>query len=173
VARRIVREGHALGNHTYSHPLLAPMEPPAQIKAQIDHASESIEKATGETPNLFRPPHGWRSPWMARELKKDKFTVVTWTVSPDDWRQDISAATVAKRVLSKTQSGAIILLHDGLETKDNFRKDQTINALPTIIADLKNRGYCFVTVPELIDASRDLVPRNKASGQTLSVNSKR
>lgn len=172
VARRIVQEGHALENHTYSHPLLAPMEPPAQIRAQIERASASIEKATGETPTLFRPPHGWRSPWMSSELKKDNFTIVTWTVSPDDWRQDISAATVAKRVLYKTQSGSIILLHDGLETKETFRKDQTIDALPTIITELKNRGYHFVTVPELIEASRDLVPKNASLHQTVSINAK-
>ena len=160
LARRILDEGHALGNHTYSHPFLAPMEPPAQIRKEIDQASESILRATGVAPTLFRPPHGWRSPWMANELKKDKYTVVTWTVSPDDWQQTISSATVAKRVLSKTRSGSIVLLHDGLETKDAFRKDQTINALPRIIRDLKNRGYRFVTIPELMEASQILVPKN-------------
>jgi chitin deacetylase len=136
------------------------MEPPAQIRKEIDQASESILRATGVAPTLFRPPHGWRSPWMANELKKDKYTVVTWTVSPDDWQQTISSATVAKRVLSKTRSGSIVLLHDGLETKDAFRKDQTINALPRIIRDLKNRGYRFVTIPELMEASQILVPKN-------------
>ena len=159
-ARRIVCDGHVLGNHTYSHPFLAPMEPPAQIKKQIDLAADAIKRAAGVSPVLFRPPHGWRSPWMARELKKDNYTVVTWTVSPDDWQSSVTSATVVKRVLSRTHSGAIILLHDGLETKDTFRKDATIDALPLIINELKNRGYCFVTVPELIEASHDLVPKN-------------
>jgi peptidoglycan/xylan/chitin deacetylase (PgdA/CDA1 family) len=160
IARRIINEGHVIGNHTFSHPFLAPMEPPAQIKREIDKASESIKNATGCTPVLFRPPHGWRSPWMASELRRDNYTVVTWTVSPDDWQQTISAANVVKRVLSKTHSGSIILLHDGLETKDTFRKDQTIDALPSIIADLKSHGYRFVTVPELMEASQTFVPKN-------------
>ncbi|HAJ80447.1 MAG TPA: hypothetical protein DCO75_11830 [Fibrobacteres bacterium] len=160
MSRRIVNEGHVLGNHTYSHPFWAPMESPARIKKEIDKAANAIQKATGVSTVLFRPPHGWRSPWMENELKKDNYTVVTWTVSPNDWQQNISAATVEKRVVSNTHSGSIILMHDGLETKNVFRKDQTINALPYIIDHLKKRGYRFVTIPELIEASVDIVPKN-------------
>jgi peptidoglycan/xylan/chitin deacetylase (PgdA/CDA1 family) len=62
--------------------------------------------------------------------------------------------------LAKTHSGAIILLHDGLETKEIFQKDNTIRALPNIISELKNRGYRFVTVPQLMENSREIVPKN-------------
>jgi Predicted xylanase/chitin deacetylase len=96
---------------------------------------------------------------MAQLLKKNDFTVVTWTVSPEDW-EHISADVVAKRVLSRTHSGAIILLHDGLETKEIFQKENTIQALPAIISELKNRGYRFVTVPQLMETSHELVPKN-------------
>jgi peptidoglycan/xylan/chitin deacetylase (PgdA/CDA1 family) len=159
IACRIVSEGHVIGNHTYSHPFWAPMETPGRIKSEVDQAEAAIQKTTGVSTNLFRPPHGWRSPWMAQMLKKNNYTVVTWTVSPDDW-SGIGSDVVSKRVLAKTHSGAIILLHDGLETKDNFQKDNTIQALPVIISELKNRGYRFVTVPQLIEASPEFVPRN-------------
>jgi chitin deacetylase len=92
-------------------------------------------------------------------LKKNNFTVVTWTVSPDDW-ENIGSDIVAKRVLSRTHSGAIILLHDGLETKEIFQKENTIQALPAIISELKDRGYRFVTVPQLMETSHELVPKN-------------
>jgi Predicted xylanase/chitin deacetylase len=159
IACRIVREGHVIGNHTYSHPFWVPMETPGQIKSEVDHAETAIQNVTGVSTHLFRPPHGWRSPWMAQMLKKNDFTVVTWTVSPEDW-EHISADVVAKRVLSRTHSGAIILLHDGLETKEIFQKENTIQALPAIISELKNRGYRFVTVPQLMETSHELVPKN-------------
>lgn len=159
IARRLVSEGHVLGNHTYSHPFWVPMETPRRIKAEVDQAETAIRNITGMSTDLFRPPHGWRSPWMVQMLKKNNFTVVTWTVSPNDWER-ISADVVAKRVLSGTHSGAIILLHDGLETKSNFQKENTIQALPVIISELKSRGYRFVTVPQLMGTSHELVPRN-------------
>ena len=159
IARRIVCDGHVIGNHTYSHPFWAPMETPGQIKSQIDQAEKAIETVTGVSTCLFRPPHGWRSPWMAQLLKKNNYTVVMWTVTPEDW-ENISAETVEKRVMSKIHAGDIILLHDGLETKENFPKENTIHALPKIITQLKNRGYRFVTVPELMDASHEAVPHN-------------
>jgi|WetSurMetagenome_2_1015567.scaffolds.fasta_scaffold01661_9 peptidoglycan-N-acetylglucosamine deacetylase len=161
VARRIVREGNVVGNHTYSHPFWAPVETPSRINAEIDKAAAAIRKACGVTPEYFRPPHGWRSPWMMSLAKQDHYTVVTWTVSPDDW-QKVSAATIEQRVLSRTGAGSIILLHDGIETKVNPQRANTVTALPEIIRELKARGYTFVTLPELIRASRESVPRTLA-----------
>ena len=168
IACRIVREGHAIGNHTYSHPFWVPMETPSRIKSEVDHAEAAIRNITGVSANLFRPPHGWRSPWMVQLLKKNNYTLVTWTVSPDDW-ENISSDVVTKRVLAKTHSGAIILLHDGLETKENFQKDNTIQALPTIISELKKRGYRFVTVPQLMENSHEFVPKNVTLFHSTSI----
>ena len=161
IARRIVQDGNVVGNHTYSHPFWAPVETPDRINAEIDKATAAIRIACGVVPEYFRPPHGWRSPWMMGLARKDHYTVVTWTVSPDDW-QKVSARTIEQRVLSKTRAGSIILLHDGLETRPNPQCASTVQALPAIIRDLKARGYSFVTVPELIRASKESVP------QTLS-----
>jgi peptidoglycan/xylan/chitin deacetylase (PgdA/CDA1 family) len=72
-------------------------------------------------------------------------------------------------VLAKTHSGAIILLHDGLETKENFQKDNTIQALPTIISELKKRGYRFVTVPQLMENSHEFVPKNVTLFHSTSI----
>jgi peptidoglycan-N-acetylglucosamine deacetylase len=160
-ARRIVQDGNVVGNHTYSHPFWAPVETPARINAEIDKAAAAIHKACGVVPEYFRPPHGWRSPWMMGLARNDHYTVVTWTVSPNDWEK-VNAATIEQRVLSKTKAGSIVLLHDGLETKPNPQCANTVQALSEIIRSLKARGYTLVTVPELIRASRESVP------QTLS-----
>jgi peptidoglycan/xylan/chitin deacetylase (PgdA/CDA1 family) len=167
VARRIVAEGHAIGNHTYSHPFWAPMEPPDRISREINKAEYSIFRATGQWPSYFRPPHGWRSPWMMQLARKEKYTVVTWTISPDDW-QRISRRTIEHRVLSKCAAGSIILLHDGIELKQEPQRQETAAALPVIISELKSRGYRFVTIPELIGSLDQSTPAGLAHYSTVS-----
>ncbi len=161
IASRVAGEGHVIGNHTYSHPFWGPIEAPNPINSELDKTAAVIRKACNVDPEYFRPPHGWRSPWMMSLARKDHYTVVTWTVSPDDW-QKITAKTIEQRVLSRTRGGSIILLHDGLETKPNPNRSNTVAALPVIIRGLQARGYSFVTIPELIRASRASFP------QTLS-----
>lgn len=164
IARRVVAEGHAIGNHTYTHPLWAPAEPPAMFKKELDKTTIALQRATGVTPVYFRPPHGWRSPWMMGLARKQGYTVVTWTVSPDDWMA-VNAKTIESRVLSKACGGAIILLHDGLEAKQDPKRRETVTALPAIIVALKERGYHFVTIPELVAASEQNMPQFIALGR--------
>jgi peptidoglycan-N-acetylglucosamine deacetylase len=161
IARRIVAEGHAIGNHTYSHPFWAPVAPPYRIRREIDKAAFSIHNATNRWPQYFRPPHGWRSPWMMQMARKEKYTVVTWTVSPDDW-QHISSTAIEQRVLSKCGPGAVILLHDGVELKQDPQRHETVEALPVIINELKSRGYRFVTIPELTGSADQFDHENLA-----------
>jgi len=159
IARRIAADGHVIGNHTFTHPLLAPIETPELLHQEVNKTSTAIQRATGVWPQYFRPPHGWRSPWMMQTLKNENYTVVMWTVSPDDW-QHISAETIEEKVVSKTHGGTIILLHDGLELKADAERSQTVKALPSIIASLRARGYTFVTVPELIASSQKAIVQN-------------
>jgi peptidoglycan/xylan/chitin deacetylase (PgdA/CDA1 family) len=98
---------------------------------------------------------------MMSLARKEHYTVVTWTVSPDDW-QKTSAKAIEQRVLARAGGGSIILLHDGLETKPFPQRQSTVQALPDIIRGLQARGYTFVTIPELISASKETFP------QTLS-----
>jgi peptidoglycan/xylan/chitin deacetylase (PgdA/CDA1 family) len=128
------------------------MEAPDKISSELSKAASAIRKACNVDPEYFRPPHGWRSPWMMSLARKDHYTVVTWTVDPDDW-QKINAQTIEQRVLSRSGGGSIILLHDGFETSANPQRMNTVSALPAIIKGLEARGYSFVTIPELIRAS--------------------
>lgn len=153
LARRIVAEGHIIGNHSYSHPLWAAIETPRQMARELNRAAKAIETATGISPILFRPPHGWRSPWMVGLAHREGYVVVTWSVSPNDWQRP-SSQVIAKRVLQQAHPGAIILLHDGLETRSDPSMQNTVTALPVIIETLQARGYRFVTVPELIEMTR-------------------
>lgn len=154
LAKRIASEGHALGNHTQTHPLWGAVGTPSREMQELTDAETAILNETGVAPTLFRPPHGWRSPWMMRVARDLGYRVVTWNVAGEDWRRP-SPETIAQRVLRRVRPGAIILLHDGLETQVDPAMQNTVAALPLIIEGLLDRGYRFVTVPELIQMTQD------------------
>jgi len=147
--RRMVSEGHVVGNHTCSHPDLAALEPPTLIGQQLLCTDAAIWQAAGVHPALFRPPHGYRSPWMLRRAHALGYLTVEWNDSADDWRRP-PAEVIAQRVVKHARPGAIILLHDGLNTDASPDSSRTLAALPLIIQELEARGYRFVTVPELL-----------------------
>ena len=145
----IRRDGHAIGNHSDTHPVCFALKPESQLQAEIDSAERSIHEAGGGYPGIFRPPQGLRSPWLMSVLERDSLTAVTWDDAPRDW-DPIPAPELVKRTLAAAHPGAIILLHDGMNL--TFRADQseTVKALPQIIDGLRARGYSFCTVPEMI-----------------------
>ena len=149
VAARIAREGHVIGNHTDSHPAGFALRPVPYQRAEIDRAEESIHAVTGVYPHLFRPPQGIRSPWMMQVLAKDSLVTVTWDEAPGDWLP-YSAAQLESYTVAHAHPGAIILLHDGLNLTRHPDRSATVDALPHIIDRLRDEGYRFVTVPELL-----------------------
>ena len=149
LARRIVAEGDCIGNHTYSHPAWAALEDSSRLRRELDSGERAIERTTGVHTTLFRPPHGWRSPWMIGQAQRLGYTVVTWSAAADDWRRP-GAMVIARRILNQARPGVIFLLHDGLEMRASPPVQETVEALPAIIAGLKTRGYRLVTVTELM-----------------------
>jgi peptidoglycan/xylan/chitin deacetylase (PgdA/CDA1 family)/glycosyltransferase involved in cell wall biosynthesis len=148
-AREIVRQGHVIGNHSYSHPFFLVMEPSGYEARQIEAAERILEKVTGAHCTLFRPPGGFRTPWLLRVAARHGLTAVGWSEDASDWNH-VSSAEIAARIIRNAKPGNIILLHDGLNLKHGVDRSDTIKALPRIITTLKARGYRFVTVPELL-----------------------
>lgn len=149
LVKREALEGHAIGNHTWSHPLMAPLESHQQLQEEVTKTENAIIEACGVHTNLFRPPHGWRSPWMVKELEGMGFDIVNWTVDPKDWKHP-AATVIVKKVEHAVRSSAIVLMHDGLELKDDPGQGNTVTALKEIIADFKKKNYQFVTITELL-----------------------
>ena len=149
IAARIAREGHVIGNHTDSHPPGFALEPASYLRAEVDRAEVSIHAATGVYAHFFRPPQGIRSPWLMRVLEQDSLVMVTWDDAPRDWEPH-SARQLAATTVARAHPGAIILLHDGLNLSPRADRSATVAALPTIIHRLRDEGYQFVTVPELL-----------------------
>lgn len=145
LARRIAAEGHEIGNHTYSHPRLLGRSP-GKICLEIDRAQTVIEHHTGRRPELFRPPYGLRWFGLFPILQQQRMHAVMWSVNGRDWNS--SAERITARILKRTRSGAILLLHDGVPPQESGDRKATAEALPAILSVL-GRGYRFVTVSEM------------------------
>ena len=163
-ARYVSDHGFPIGNHSWDHSFLLPLRGAPRVKREIDSTSAAIESATGVAPRYFRPPHGWRSPQMLVTARREHLQLVDWSVDPADYLTN-NPARIAGRVVRQAKPGSIVLLHDGIE--DGFRaasrrgREGTIAALPLIIDQLRNEGYTFVTMEELL-AEHDM----EASGNT-------
>jgi peptidoglycan/xylan/chitin deacetylase (PgdA/CDA1 family) len=142
LVRRILAEGHEIGNHTWSHPWLYLM-PRERIADEIDRTQDALEKITGRRPRLFRPPFGvrWFTLWPL--LRERGLTMVMWSARGYDGRYD--ADGMARVTLQQLTPGGIILLHDGFETRAASEIDRaaTVAALPKIIAGARRAGFRF------------------------------
>jgi peptidoglycan/xylan/chitin deacetylase (PgdA/CDA1 family) len=141
IVRRIVAEGHELGNHTWDHPQLSKLTDD-QATDEIEKTQEAIIAACGVTPTLLRPPYGALNKpehtWIPQDLK---LNVIYWWVVTEDWKRP-GVFPILQRVLEGARPGAIILQHD--------IHPQTIEAMPAALDGLVAKGYHLVTISELI-----------------------
>lgn len=143
-ARAILEAGHALGNHTFSHPCL-PLCTYVRVRREIARTQDAIAAATGCRVAIFRPPYGLRSPALKDVLPAFGLVGVHWTVIGMDWKW--SADRIATRIENRADVGSIVCLHDGQATRARTDRTQTIQALRRIVPNLRDRGYRFVRLP--------------------------
>lgn len=147
IMKRIVREGHEIGNHSYNHANLPKLED-QEFRDQVIRTDQIIQKYTGDVPKIIRPPYGnideEQIKWLASQDKK----VVNWNVDSLDWK-GLSAEQVLTNVLSHVAPGSIILQHSGGGEGEDLTG--TVDALPEIIAKLKKDRVKMVTISELLD----------------------
>jgi peptidoglycan-N-acetylglucosamine deacetylase len=138
---RELRDGDALGDHTFTHPDLVRS---GDVRSELSWTIGAIRSLTGYTPCVFRPPYGSYNSATVRTAASLGLATVMWNVDPTDWTRPGTAA-IKQRVLAQVQPGSIIISHDG----GGFR-EQTLAAYPAIIAGLRARGYRIVTIPQLL-----------------------
>jgi peptidoglycan-N-acetylglucosamine deacetylase len=141
--REMVADGMELGNHSYTHPRGLATEGPGASR-ELALANAAIERASGFRPCLFRPPYGVLTPDLVQRAKEAGLTTAKWEVNPEDWTHP-GVAVIRERVLREVRPGAIIILHDNVETEG-----QTVQALPAILEGLQARGYHLVTITQLL-----------------------
>ncbi|MEG3865316.1 polysaccharide deacetylase family protein [Microcoleus sp. MON2_D6] len=141
IGQQVAAAGHAIGNHTWNHQYLQYNEDGAA--REIDRTSSLIEDLTGIQTSMFRPPGGILNNGLTAYAQKKNYAVVMWSADSFDWRT--LTESLIDNVMRQANSGGIVLMHDG-----GGNRARTVKALPDIIARLRNEGYSFVTVPELL-----------------------
>ncbi|MGH9398231.1 MAG: polysaccharide deacetylase family protein [Terriglobia bacterium] len=149
--RRIQRESHAIGNHTYTH-LFLYLKTRRRIAREIDLTQDAIERVTGQRPNIFRCPYGVRWFGLFAELGRRGMTAVQWSDTGFDWIKKNTPADIARNAVKNLSDGSVILLHDGCGAKEPAEADHspTVEALPAIIEEAYRRGFKFVLVDEFL-----------------------
>jgi len=149
--RDVADARHAIGNHTFNHPLLI-FKRPAEIALELESCRQAIHDAVGEHSNLFRPPFGGRRPAVMRIARSLALQPVMWDITGFDWNAP-SAEYIEGRVARRVRGGNVILLHDGGHLKMGTDRSRTVVASDRLIARFKNEGFEFVTIPEMMAKS--------------------
>lgn len=138
--KKIDAAGHEIGTHSSTHSYMSKQNA-EEIKLELTSSAEAIEKITQKKVELFRPPYGDYDNELIKTASELGYYTIQWDTDSLDWK-DLLPADVAMRVINNVQSGSIILMHNnGLHTAE---------AVPIILETLKNRGYTFVPIGELI-----------------------
>jgi len=129
LVRRVVGEGHAIGNHTLTHAHPWRMRE-RRARAEVRDGADVLADILGFAPHYFRPPHGARRHCMIEEAQVLQQQLVMWDVSAIDWGPFGTSSRIAKR-LSRIQDGNIVLMHDG--ANQHNRPDQLLKVLPEFL----------------------------------------
>lgn len=140
LVERIVAEGHEVGNHSWSHPMLSRLGD-VKVRAELQSTHDAIVQACGVAPKNYRPPYGAitakQKQWIAAEFG---YPTILWSVDTNDWK-DRNSEIVSGRILNETRGGSIILAHDIHPT--------SVDAMPPSLPVLRDRGFKFFTVSAL------------------------
>ncbi|WP_327350601.1 polysaccharide deacetylase family protein [Streptomyces sp. NBC_01304] len=144
VVRRMAKDGHEIGNHTWTHPRLTDVSDD-QIRDELGRTERAISKITGTKSTLMRPPQGRTDDRVSKVSKELGMAQVLWTVTAKDYETD-DIKLIAERVLEGAGRDGIVLLHP-------LHKG-TLPAMPTILKKLHAEGYTFVTVSQLLSPAK-------------------
>lgn len=153
IVREIVRAGHVVGNHTFTHPLLI-FKNESEIYREITDCRSALHDAVGEHSNLFRPPFGGRRPAVLRIARGLGMKPVMWNVTGYDWNAP-PAAVIERKVARQIRGGDVVLLHDGGHKQMGADRAQTVLATDRLLSNYKAEGYEFLTIPQMVDAKSD------------------
>ncbi|RPK30463.1 polysaccharide deacetylase family protein [Paenibacillus xylanexedens] len=126
-----VAAGMWIGNHSYTHPNMTTLNS-SQMSSEITRTQQTIQSITGSSPKLFRPPYGATNATLKSVVSQNGLKEVLWNVDSQDWNGASAAQIVA--AVNTMKSGDVILMHDQYQT--------TLQAIPQIAQNLKNRGLC-------------------------------
>lgn len=147
IVKRMHNENHEIGNHTFTH-INTSKHSYEKVAEEINETQEIIKNVTGYEPTLFRPPYRAMNESLFNIIKNNNMKVVLWSdIDTKDWSNP-GVNTIVENIENKASNGTIVVLHDYNKIRNN--KSQTIQALEIIIPKMKDLGYEFVTVSQII-----------------------
>ena len=158
IARDVVRAGHVVANHSFTHPNLI-FASAAETRRQLQNCDRALTDAIGEHSRFFRPPFGGRRPQSLRIARELGLDPVMWNVTGWDWDAP-PAEVIVRKVARQIRGGDIVLLHDGGHKQMGADRSQTVLATDRLIARCQQEGKEFVTIPQMreLAVSRASVP---------------
>ena len=151
IARAVATAGHAIGNHTTTHPNLI-FRHHRDVCREIETCERALDDAGVVHSSLFRPPHGGRTPAVLRTARRLGLKPVMWNVTAWDWNPH-PPEKIARLVHRQIRGGDVILLHDGGHLRVGADRSATVRATDLILQRYLGEGYEFVTVPEMMHRS--------------------
>ncbi len=146
--RRVVDEGHTLGNHSLNHTFSSYLHDPAQ-REEVLRAQDVLHRVSGVVPALYRPPWLCHWPWVLRTVDSAGLQVVSGTFAHPLEVFQPAASTMAAGAVRRTRPGSILIMHDGREARGGDRS-QTVASVGPLVDRLRDEGYAFTTVDRLL-----------------------
>ncbi|MBA8796148.1 peptidoglycan/xylan/chitin deacetylase (PgdA/CDA1 family) [Friedmanniella endophytica] len=146
--RRVVAEGHLLGNHSYHHEFTRYLREPRQ-QQEIARAQRTLQAVAGVTPALYRPPWLCHWPWVLGSVRGHGLRPVSGLFGHPLEVFQPAAAGMADSAHRLARPGRVLIFHDGFDARGG-RRDQTVGAVAALLPRLRDEGYRFVTVAELL-----------------------
>lgn len=155
VLRRMVDEGHEIGNHTWSHPWLARDCDDARVRAELERTNEVLTTILGAAPRRFRAPHYDVDARVEAVASQLGLTHTHGDVTPPDWREGARSGFLATMILQGVRAGTVVGLHDGVPPKGSqasASRQPTVDAVAVLVPRLRERGLECVTATALLDS---------------------
>jgi len=154
VARRVAREGHEIENHGYDHKVMVYYKTD-ELRKEIKDTEKVIKDVTGRTTKYFRPPKAWLTDAEKEQIKGMGYNTVLWSLNSKDW-VTFHDKQITSYILRYIRPGDIILFHDsgGVFSTEGGDRTQTIKTIQRLVKKLKEKGYKFATISELLNSKR-------------------
>lgn len=156
LTREIVQRGHAVENHTQTHPHAFATYGPRRMASEIQRAQGTLGDITGRAPHLFRAVAGLRNPFLQPILERLDLRLVSWTRRAYDTRTG-DVQTVLHRLAHQLSAGDILLLHDGHSARDETGQPVLLRVLPQLLQQLHDRDLNSVRIADTLHVPGSLV----------------
>lgn len=151
IARRIVAEGHMIGNHGYAHTVMF-YYTPEEIEQEIKYTEKIIFDITGVKTKIFRPPKAWLRKKIKDRIKSMGYNIVLWSLNSKDW-VPFNHKYMTSYITRKIRNGDIFLFHDSgnVFNREGGDRSQTVKTISLLSRQLLAKGYEFVSIERLIN----------------------